>query len=75
MGKVRRVRVCLPEWLIESVRRRVGKGEFSQYVADALEWRLELDLLTERSEMMKAEAAPVPEEFRAEAAAAWPDAN
>lgn len=55
------------------MRQRVGKGEFSHYVAEAVARQLELDLLAELAALLEAEHGPVPEEFLAEAEAAWPD--
>jgi hypothetical protein len=63
----------MPEDLTAAVQRRVGRGRFSQYVTEAVARQLELDLLAELSELLTAEHGPVPEEFLAEARAAWPD--
>lgn len=73
LGKARKVSVSLPEELTAAVQERVGKGEFSQYVASAVARQLELDLLAELAETLEAEHGSVPEEYLAEAAAAWPD--
>ncbi|CAM3551261.1 hypothetical protein KIPE111705_13775 [Kibdelosporangium persicum] len=73
LGKARKVSVSLPEELTAAVQERVGKGEFSQYVASAVARQLELDLLAELAETLEAEHGRVPEEYLAEAAAAWPD--
>jgi Arc/MetJ-type ribon-helix-helix transcriptional regulator len=72
-GPARKVSVSMPEDLTVAVQRRVGRGKFSQYVTEAVTRRLELDLLAELSEMLAAEYGPVPEEYLAEARAAWPD--
>lgn len=73
LGRARKVSVSLPEGLTEAVRQRVGKGEFSQYVAEAVARQLEFDLLAELAELLEAEHGPVPEDLLAEAEAAWPD--
>ncbi len=74
-GPARKVSVSLPEDLTAAVQRRVGRGKFSQYVTEAVTRQLELDLLAELSDLLTAEHGPVPEEFLAEARAAWPDAE
>jgi Arc/MetJ-type ribon-helix-helix transcriptional regulator len=73
LGRARKVSVSLPEGLTAAVQQRVGKGEFSHYVAEAVARQLELDLLAELAALLEAEHGPVPEEFLAEAEAAWPD--
>jgi Arc/MetJ-type ribon-helix-helix transcriptional regulator len=73
LGRARKVSVSLPEGLTAVVQQRVGKGEFSHYVAEAVARQLELDLLTELAELLDAEHGPISEELLAEAGAAWPD--
>jgi Arc/MetJ-type ribon-helix-helix transcriptional regulator len=75
LGRVRKVSVSLPEDLTSAVQERVGRGEFSRYVAAAVARQLELDLLAELSELLDAEHGEIPEEFLVEAAATWPDAE
>jgi Arc/MetJ-type ribon-helix-helix transcriptional regulator len=72
-GPVRKVSVSMPEGLTAAVQQRVGRGKFSQYVTEAVTRQLELDLLAELSDLLAAEYGPVPEEYLAEARAAWPD--
>ena len=72
-GAARKVSVSMPEDLTAAVQQRVGRGKFSQYVTEAVARQLELDLLAELSELLIAEHGPVPEEYMAEARAAWPD--
>jgi len=72
-GQAQKVSVSLPEGLTAVVRQRVGKGEFSHYVAEAVARQLELDLLAELAALLDTEHGPIPEEFLAEARAAWPD--
>jgi Arc/MetJ-type ribon-helix-helix transcriptional regulator len=72
-GLARKVSVSMPEDLTAAVQQRVGRGKFSQYVTEAVTRQLELDLLAELSELLTAEHGPVPEEYMAEARAAWPD--
>lgn len=73
VGPARKVSVSMPEDLSAAVQERVGRGKFSQYVTEAVTRQLELDLLDDLSELLNAEHGPVPEEYLAEARAAWPD--
>lgn len=75
LGRARKVSVSLPEDLTAAVQERVGKGEFSHYVTEAVARQLELDLLAELTGLLDAEHGPVSEEFLAEAGATWPDAE
>jgi Arc/MetJ-type ribon-helix-helix transcriptional regulator len=75
LGRARKVSVSLPEGLTEAVQRRVGRGEFSQYVTEAVARQLELDLLAELSSMLEADHGAVSEEALAEARRSWPDAQ
>ena len=72
-GPARKVSVSMPEDLTAAVQRRAGRGKFSQYVTEAVSRQLEMDLLAELSGLLAAEHGPVPEEYLAEAHAAWPD--
>jgi Arc/MetJ-type ribon-helix-helix transcriptional regulator len=72
-GTARKVSVSMPEDLTAAVQRRAGRGKFSQYVTEAVTRQLELDLLAELSELLEDEYGPIPEDFLAEARAAWPD--
>src|SRR5580704_72435 len=72
-GPARKVSVSMPEDLTAAVQQRVGRGKFSQYVTEAVTRQLELDLLDELSELLTSEHGPVPEEYLAQARAAWPD--
>lgn len=73
VGRARKVSVSMPEDLTAAVQQRVGQGQFSQYVTEAVARQLELDLLEELSEVLDAEHRPVSEEALAEARSAWPD--
>ncbi|MFE9654737.1 hypothetical protein [Micromonospora sp. NPDC006431] len=73
VGRARKVSVSMPEDLTAAVQQRVGRGEFSQYVTEAVARQLELDLLAELSAMLEAEHGPVSEEALAEARRSWPD--
>jgi hypothetical protein len=72
-GTARKVSVSMPEDLTSAVQRRAGRGKFSQYVTAAVARQLEVDLLTELSNVLAMEHGPVPPEYLAEARAAWPD--
>jgi Arc/MetJ-type ribon-helix-helix transcriptional regulator len=74
-GAARKVSVSMPEDLTAAIQERVGRGKFSQYVTQAVSRQLERDLLAELSALLAAEHGPVPEEYLAEARAAWPDAR
>jgi Arc/MetJ-type ribon-helix-helix transcriptional regulator len=73
VGRARKVSVSMPEDLTAAVQQRVGRGEFSQYVTEAVARQLELDLLGELSTLLQAEHGPVSEEALAEARRSWPD--
>jgi Arc/MetJ-type ribon-helix-helix transcriptional regulator len=73
VGRARKVSVSLPEDLTAAVQQRVGRGEFSQYVTEAVTRQLELDLLGDLSALLQAEHGPVSEEALAEARHSWPD--
>lgn len=75
VGRARKVSVSMPEQLTEAVQQRVGRGEFSQYVTEAVTRQLELDLLAELAAALEEEHGPVAERLLAEAEAAWPDAE
>jgi Arc/MetJ-type ribon-helix-helix transcriptional regulator len=71
-GPARKVSVSMPEDLTAAVQQRVGRGKFSQYVTEAVTRQLEMDLLDELSALLTSEHGRVPEEYLAEARAAWP---
>ena len=75
VGRARKISVSMPEDLTAAVQQRVGRGEFSQYVTEAVTRQLELDLLGELSALLQAEHGPVSEEALAEARRSWPDAK
>lgn len=75
LGRARKVSVSMPEELTTAVQQRVGRGEFSHYVTEAVARQLELDLLEDLAAVLEAEHGPVPERFLAEAGTAWPDAE
>lgn len=68
---MRKVSVTLPAELTDAVQERVGRGEFSSYVAEAVARQLELDRLGELVQGLEEEYGPVPEEYLREAEAAW----
>src|SRR5215211_2219966 len=73
VGRARKVSVSMPEDLTAAVQQRVGRGEFSQYVTDAVARQLELDLLGELAALLRAEHGPVSGEALDEARRSWPD--
>lgn len=74
-GTARKVSVSMPADLTVAVQERVGRGRFSQYVTEAVARQLELDLLGELADLLEAEHGAVPDEYLAEARAAWPDGH
>jgi Arc/MetJ-type ribon-helix-helix transcriptional regulator len=72
-GPAHKVSVSMPADLTTAVQQRVGRGKFSQYVTEAVSRQLELDMLADLSDLLAAEHGPIPEEYLAEARAAWPD--
>lgn len=75
VGRARKVSVSMPEDLTAAVQERVGRGEFSQYVTEAVAKQLELDLLGELATLLEAEHGPVSEDALDEARLLWPDAR
>jgi hypothetical protein len=73
VGRARKVSVSMPEDLTVAVQQRVGRGEFSQYVTEAVARQLELDLLGELAAVLEAEHGPVSAEALVEARRSWPD--
>ncbi|MDG4769984.1 hypothetical protein [Solwaraspora sp. WMMD792] len=73
VGRARKVSVSMPEDLTIAVQQRVGRGEFSQYVTEAVARQLELDLIGELSDLLRSEHGPVPPDALDEARASWPD--
>ncbi|MEO3777345.1 hypothetical protein ABGB16_10925 [Micromonospora sp. B11E3] len=75
VGRARKVSVSMPEDLTAAVQQRVGRGEFSQYVTEAVARQLELDLLGELAELLQEEYGPISDEAMTEARNSWPDAQ
>ena len=65
----------MPEDLTSAVQQRVGRGEFSQYVTEAVTRQLERDLLGELAALLQAEHGAVAAEMLVEARRSWPDAQ
>lgn len=53
--------VTLPKGIVQGVEERVKRGEFSSYLADALEIKLRRDALDDILAEMEAENGPVDE--------------
>ncbi|GIJ30044.1 hypothetical protein Vqi01_52060 [Micromonospora qiuiae] len=75
VGRARKVSVSMPEDLTAAVQQRVGRGEFSQYVTEAVARQLELDLLGELADLLEEEHGPVSETVLNEARRSWPDVS
>jgi len=75
VGRARKVSVSMPEDLTAAVQQRVGRGDFSQYVTEAVARQLELDLLGELAALLETEHGPVSDEALDEARRSWPDAR
>lgn len=74
-GRARKVSVSMPEDLSAAVRLRVGRGEFSRYVTEAVACRLKADLLTELMALLDDEHGEVSEGLVKKAESVWPDAE
>lgn len=72
-GKVQKVSVSLPSELTEAIRARTGAGGFSRYVTDAVQQRIQHELLGELLDELEAEYGPVDEQGVRRAMAEWPD--
>jgi Arc/MetJ-type ribon-helix-helix transcriptional regulator len=72
-GKFQKVSVSMPAELLELVRARVGPGEFSRYVTEAVQARIQHDLLGDLLDELESEHGPVPEEVREQTRQMWPD--
>ncbi|WP_300613719.1 hypothetical protein [Trebonia sp.] len=72
-GRVQKVSVSMPEELTAAVRARTGPGEFSRYVTEATERKLQHDVLGEVLDELDAEFGPVPPELLEWAERQWPD--
>jgi Arc/MetJ-type ribon-helix-helix transcriptional regulator len=73
LGHARKISLSMPEDLTAAVQQRVGRGQFSQYVTEAVAKQLELDLIAELSDLLEADHGSLSDEMLAEADAAWPD--
>lgn len=72
-GKVEKVSVSLPSELTEAIRARTGAGGFSRYVTDAVQDRIQHDLLGDLLDELEAEYGPIDEAGVREAMKEWPD--
>jgi hypothetical protein len=68
-GPAAKVSVSLRAGNIRAIRERVGARGFSAYVDAAIERQIERDLLEEALAVNEAQAGPVPQALRDEAAA------
>jgi Arc/MetJ-type ribon-helix-helix transcriptional regulator len=74
-GRARKISVSMPEDISAAVQSRVGRGEFSRHVTEAVARQLEADLLAELVGLLDEEHGEVSEDLIAEAEGAWPDAE
>jgi Arc/MetJ-type ribon-helix-helix transcriptional regulator len=72
-GKVQKVSVSMPSELTEAVRARTGTGGFSRYVSEAVQARVQHDLLGDLLDELDEQYGPVPEEIREKTRVLWPD--
>lgn len=72
-GKFQKVSVSMPTELVDLVRARAGPGEFSRYVTEAVQARIQHDLLGDLLDELEREHGPVPEEVREQTRRMWPD--
>jgi hypothetical protein len=72
-GKVLKVSVSMPAELSEAVRNRTGTGGFSRYVSEAVQARIQHDLLGDLLDELDEEYGPVPDDVREKTRLLWPD--
>jgi Arc/MetJ-type ribon-helix-helix transcriptional regulator len=72
-GKVQKVSVSMPTELTEAVRARTGTGGFSRYVSEAVQARIQHDLLGDLLDELDEQYGPVPDEIREKTRLLWPD--
>jgi hypothetical protein len=72
-GKVQKVSVSMPAELTEAVKARTGTGGFSRYVSEAVQARVQHDLLGDLLDELDEEYGPVPPEVYEQARLLWPD--
>ena len=72
-GPAAKVSVSLRAGNIRAIRDRVGARGFSAYVDAAVERQIERDLLEEALLVNEAEAGPIPQDLKDEAAALFRD--
>lgn len=70
-----KVSVSMPRRVVDEIKQRVGPREFSGYLTEAAERKLELDRLDDLLVELQKTHGPVPEELLRAAEAAWPDAQ
>lgn len=70
-GNAVKVSVSLPQGVVQEVRARVGRRQFSSYVAEAVEQRLRLQMLGEIVDDYIAKHGPISEEVAQEVDAEW----
>jgi hypothetical protein len=71
MALVAKLSVSVPDDLARSVRRRVGAGALSGFVARAIRHELEREQLGDYLAELESELGPVPDGLLREARAAW----
>jgi len=72
-SKFHKVSVSMPTELVDLVRARTGPGEFSRYVTEAVQARIQHDLLGDLLDELEGEHGPVPDEVREQTRQMWPD--
>jgi hypothetical protein len=72
-GKVQKVSVSMPTELTEAVKARTGTGGFSRYVSEAVQARIQHDLLGDLLDELDEQHGPVPDEVREKTRLLWPD--
>lgn len=72
-GKVQKVSVSMPAELTQAVRNRTGPGGFSRYVSEAVQARIQHDLLGDLLDELDEQYGPVPDEIREKTRLLWPD--
>ncbi|MFE0461980.1 hypothetical protein ACFW1A_22300 [Kitasatospora sp. NPDC058965] len=74
VGHAVKVSVSMPDDLVDDIRARVGKREFSRFVAEAAAHQIAMIKLGEIVEAHEAEHGQIPDELMREAEDRWHEA-
>ncbi|MEY9947041.1 hypothetical protein [Kitasatospora sp. GAS1066B] len=74
VGHAIKVSVSMPDDLVSDIRARVGKREFSRFVAEAAAHRIAMMKLGEIADAYEAENGPIPDDLMRQAEDRWHEA-